>query len=120
MEKLKEEEIFKKIYDEAYNYLLSFDEINKQIIEKQLKNWKVNKVNSINDVYLRMLKSIRDKQGMPNSIGNVENLKPFLENFNPKRVLKRYGSDWKKLFEEIKKSKQINSRMEINTPQNFL
>ncbi len=66
-----------------------------------------------------MLKSIRNKQGMPNSIGNVEDLKPFLENFNPKRVLKKYGSVWKKLFREIKKSKQINSRMKINTPQNF-
>lgn len=101
----EEKDIFKKIYDEAYNYLLSFDEINKQIIEKHLKNWKIKKVNSMNDVYLRMLKSLRNKQGMPNSIGNVEDLKPFLENFNTKRVLKKYGSGWKKLFIEIKKSK---------------
>ena len=111
--------VYQAIYDEAYNYLLSFDEINKQIIEKHLKKWKINKVNSMNDVYLRMLKSISNKQGMPNSIGNVEDLKTFLGNFNPKNVLKKYGSDWKKLFREIKKSKQINSRMKIKTPQNF-
>ncbi|MEM3502939.1 MAG: hypothetical protein QXJ62_03105 [Nitrososphaeria archaeon] len=111
--------IFKKIYDEAYSYLLSFNEINKQMIEKHLKDWKINKVKSMSDVYLRMLKSIINKQGMPNSIGNIEDLRTFLENFNPRRVLKKYRGNWKKLFMEIKKSKQINSRMEINIPQNF-
>jgi len=111
--------VYQAIYDEAYNYLLSFDEINKQTIEKHLKLWKTRKVNSLNDVYLRMLKSIKNKQGMPNSIGNVEDLKPFLGNFSPKRVLKKYESNWKKLFMEIKESKQVNSRMKISTPQNF-
>ena len=51
--------VYQAIYDEAYNYLLSFDGVNKQLIEKHLKNWKVNRANSLNDVYLRMLKSIK-------------------------------------------------------------
>ena len=111
--------VYQAIYDEAYNYLLSFDGVNKQLIEKHLKNWKVNRANSLNDVYLRMLKSIKNKQGMPNSIGKVEDLKPYLENLNPKRVSKKYGNDWKRLFREIRESKQVNSRMRINNPQNF-
>ena len=56
---------------------------------------------------------------MPNSIGKVEDLKPYLENLNPKRVSKKYGNDWKRLFREIRESKQVNSRMRINNPQNF-
>lgn len=69
--------------------------------------------------YLRLLKSLVNRQGMPNSIGDIELLREVLCNFSPKKVIDTYGGDWKLLFRTIKKEVKPSSRMEIDTPQNY-
>jgi hypothetical protein len=111
--------VYQAIYDEAYKYLLSFKEINEGIIKRHFDEWKTTKANTLKDVMLRMLKTIPNKQGMPKSIGNVEDLKEYLEDYDPNRILKRYDGDWKKLFKYIKENHVTNGRMDISKPNNY-
>lgn len=74
---------------------------------------------SMSAFYLRLLKSLVNRQGMPNSIGEIERLRDVLCSFSPKRVADTYGVDWKLLFSTIKKEVKPSSRMNIDTPQNY-
>jgi len=111
--------VYQAIYEEAYNYLLSFKGIDESMIERHLSRCEENKPRTLEDVLLRMLKSISNKRGMPKSIGKVEDLKIYLEDFSSNRILKRYDGDWKKLFMTIKDNHGTNSRMTINKPNNY-
>lgn len=69
--------------------------------------------------YLRLLKSLTNRQGMPNSIGDIERIRGVLCNFSPKKVADAYGKDWKLLFRTIKKDVKPSARMDIDIPQNY-
>jgi len=114
--------VYRAIFDEAYSYLrklLSSEKINESIIKNHLNEWKENTAHSMQDVMLRMLQSISNKQGMPKSIGNVKDLEPSLEDFDPQRIIKRYNGSWEKLFEEIKQNHKPKSRMSMEKPNNY-
>ena len=74
---------------------------------------------SMSAFYLRLLKSLVNRRGMPNSIGEIERLRGVLCNFSPEKVADTYGVDWKLLFRTIKKEVKPSSRMDIDTPQNY-
>ena len=74
---------------------------------------------SMTDFYLRLLQSLVNRQGMPNSIGDIKRLRGVMCNFSPKKVAEIYGADWKVLFRTIKKEVKPSSRMDIDTPQNY-
>ena len=74
---------------------------------------------SMSAFYMRLLKSLVNRQGMPNSIGEITRLRNVLCNFSPKKVSSTYGWDWKSLFYAIKKEIQPSSRMDIDIPQNY-
>jgi len=66
-----------------------------------------------------MCGTITDKRGMPRSIGPVENLAPFLCDFDPAQVRAKYGEDWKQLFRSIEAYFTPPGKMDINRPQNY-
>jgi len=74
---------------------------------------------SMSAFYLRFLNSLVNRQGMPNSIGEIERLRGVLCDFSPKKVTDTYGVDWKLLFRTIEKEVKPSSRMDIDTPQNY-
>ena len=74
---------------------------------------------SMSAFYLRLLKSLVNRQGMPNSIGDIERLRIVLCNFSPKKIAGIYGKDWSILFRKIEKEVKPSSRMDIDTPQNY-
>ena len=47
-------EVYKKIFDEAYNYLLSFDEANESIIGSILMNFKATNSDKLQGALLKM------------------------------------------------------------------
>ena len=47
-------EVYKKIFDEAYNYLLSFDEVNESIIGSILMNFKATNSDKLQGALLKM------------------------------------------------------------------
>jgi hypothetical protein len=79
----------KKIVEMANAYLLSFEEIDDVILQKHLNNWQNQKPLSMDKLMLAILNSVINRQGVSNSIGDLENLRPFLYNFEPAQIKKR-------------------------------
>jgi len=104
----------RKIFDEARNYLLTFPKVDNLLIDKYLDEWKSNISKSIEDLLEGMLYSVKNRQGMPNTIGNVENLKPYLCNFKPDQILAEFYGDWKQVFATIKKDYRPKGNLDIN------
>ena len=77
------------------------------------------KLTSLSKIYVSLLKSISNRQGMPKAIGNVSRLSLVLFDFSPVNIYKQYGLDWKMLFNEIKNKIKPKSRMNKNVPQNY-
>jgi hypothetical protein len=109
----------KEIFSKARNYLLSFEGIDESIIDKHLDKWKNNIPNSLEDLLFGMLDSIRNRQGMPNTIGDIEKLKTYLCDFKPSEVIKEYNGDWKTLFNRIKRDYRPPGRMDIEKSNSY-
>ena len=109
----------KLIFDMARSYLLEFEDINTNMLDKHLNSWKGHKPHSPNDLLYGMLNSVQNKQGMPRAIGSIENLRQYLENFSPTQIIEKYDNDWRKLFRAIETNYTPPGRMVINNPQNF-
>lgn len=111
--------IYKKIFNEAREYLLSFEGIDINMIDKHLNRWKECGPQSIQDLLFAMLESVSNKRGMPNTIGDIENVRPYLEDFTPILIIEKYSDDWKKLFDTIKNNYEPPGRMVVNNPKSY-
>lgn len=107
----------KFIYNEAYKFLKS--RVGKDILEKQLKHYYTYKPKTVNDIFKRLMESLKNKQGMPNSIGDVGKLRKFVFNFDPKKVNLFYGNDWKSLFKKIKNDYTPPGPMNIKNERSY-
>jgi hypothetical protein len=109
----------KEIFSEARIYLLKFKGIDESIIDKHLDAWKNNIPNSMEDLLEGMLNSITSRQGMPNTIGDIKKLQIYLCDFKPSEVIKEYNSDWKKVFNRIKRDYHPTGRMDIEKSKSY-
>ena len=100
----------KYIFEMARRHLLSFKGVDDHIINKHLNDWERHEPNSTSDLLYGMLKSVKNRQGMPNVIGDddIDKLRPVFEGFIPEGILKKYGDnwreDWKKVFSTLQHS----------------
>ncbi|MCA9896616.1 MAG: hypothetical protein H6654_14665 [Ardenticatenaceae bacterium] len=85
---------------EARNYLLSFDDVNENILDAQLHEWKERKPTNLEDLFRAFLLHAQNRQGMPNSVGDISNLSSVLCDFQPKKVGEIYSS-WEDIFDAI-------------------
>jgi hypothetical protein len=106
----------KAIYDEARKYLLTLDKVDNALLNKYLDEWKEKKnlPKSIADLLWGILNSVKNRQGMPNTIGEVENLRPYLCEFEPHRIITEFQDDWRKVFTKIKEEYKPNGNMNMN------
>ncbi len=111
--------VHRKIFDEAHEYLLSFDPIDENMLDKHINSWRECKNQSVQDLLWGMLESVSNKQAMPHTIGPIEKLKPFLEDFIPSRIIEKYDNDWEKLFKTIKNNYKPPGRMAIDNPKSY-
>jgi hypothetical protein len=95
------EKKLKLVYHEARRLLVS--EVGEDTLNKQLDYYHKLRFKTLGDVFNRLMESLRNRQSMPNSIGEIEKLKKFVFNFNPQKTYKFYGENWKLLFNTIKK-----------------
>ena len=112
------EKDYQKIFEMAKTYLLSFERVDNTILERHLNYWKNRKPKSMNEMLKAMLVHAKNRRMMNNAIGNIENLRSLLFDFEPSIIVEKYGSDWKKLFHTIHKNCAPPGRMEINNPKN--
>lgn len=73
----------------------------------------------LSKIYIRLLESLSNKQGMPKSIGPIERLSKVLKEFYPADVHAQYGLDWESLFDVIRTKIKPQSRMNKRVPQNY-
>lgn len=104
---------YQAIYDEAYEYLLSFDRVDAELIDRHLLWGERDEPDSLNEVYAGLLIASKNRQGMPNSIGDVSQLEEPLYGFEPVEVTENYGS-WQDFFETVE------NREEISPPGRFV
>lgn len=90
-------------YNKAKEYLLSFDSVTNEMLEKQFSEWKDRKPKTIQQLFKAFLDHAKNRQGMPNSIGDVKKLSPILFNFDHLEVKTAYR-DWESLFDAIQQS----------------
>lgn len=107
------------ILKEARNYLLTFQGVDEQLINKHLDEWKERSPTSMENLLEGMLSSVSNKQGMPNTIGKVENLKTVLYDFDPKKISVEFNNDWKQVFEKIKREYHPKGNLDINNSKSY-
>ena len=92
-------------YNEAIDYLLTFDGITKDVLDEYTnkEKWKSRKPNDMKELFKRFLHHAKNKQGMPNSIGNVGKLSEILFNFNHNKIIAEYRT-WEDVFDAIQDS----------------
>lgn len=74
----------------ARAYLLSLRGVSEQVLDAHLQNWQHLRQESIPDLYRTLLHHAKNRQGMPNSIGDVARLKDIFFGFNPTQVAAHY------------------------------
>jgi len=107
-----------EIFDQARAYLLSFPAVTEAILNQQLAFPEQNRPRTKSDLFRRMIEHARNRQGMPNAIGETDRLSPFLENFDADAVFVKYQR-WEDLFDTIKRHYKPPGRMESSNPHNF-
>lgn len=108
-----------KVYEMARSYLLSFDDVDNDIVDKHLDHWKQNNPKSLKELLFAILDSVQNRQGMPNAIGKIESLRTCYCDFDPAKIIREYKNDWRKLFRRVKKECSPPGRMQIDNPKNY-
>lgn len=90
-------------YNEAKDYLLSFDSVTNEMLDAHIDEWKQRKPKTINELFKAFLLHAQNRQGMPNSIGDIKRLSSALFEFDHIEVKKNY-CDWGALFDAIVRS----------------
>lgn len=112
----------REIFEEARNYLLESYKsygITKEILDDQIAFPEQEKPKTKNKLFYKMIDHAQNRQGMPNAIGDINKLAPYLENFDAGAVLKKYR-DWEILFDTLKREyHDAPGRMEKGNPHNY-
>lgn len=87
-------------YTKAQEYLLSFDSVSRDMLEAQINEWAHRKPKTISELFKAFLIHAQNRQGMPNSIGDIEQLSGILFGFDHIKVNRKYD-DWENIFDAI-------------------
>ncbi|SHJ90580.1 hypothetical protein SAMN02745216_02511 [Desulfatibacillum alkenivorans DSM 16219] len=87
------------LFNEAKDFL---ETVAGRDVEELLAFTRYSKVTDMQEVYWRFARSLCNKRGMPATIGDVDDLEPFLFGFDPVRSAGNYGGDWRRLFTAIR------------------
>lgn len=111
---------YREIYDEAFHYLESFSQVDSDIIERHLSRWEDGEAEDLSELYRGLLLACQNRQGMPNSIGSLDELDDFLYGFSPMAVLESYES-WEVFFDEVNDSETYTppGRMQKDNARNY-
>jgi len=105
------------IFQMAREYLLNF--VSEDVLKQQLELGLNKKPNSIAELFRGLLGSLSNRGSMQNSIGDIDNLKSFLFDFEPSLIVEEYGDDWRRLFDIIKENYTPPTKMESNNKKSY-
>ncbi|MFH1886988.1 MAG: hypothetical protein ABIM40_09845 [Pseudomonadota bacterium] len=104
------------LYREARDFLETIAGPN---VEKLLAFTRYTKVTDMQEVYWRFARSLCNKRGMPATIGDVDELEPFLFGFDPMATIQKYGGDWRRLFTTIREGYTPPGPMDMSRRGSF-
>ena len=109
----------KNLFDFGKEYLLRKPEITEDVLNHYLTLWESRQPKTINELCHNMIEHAQNRQGMPNSIGEINHLREILFDFNPEEIKHKYN-DWKSLFESIEESEYTPpGKMQKNNAYNY-
>jgi hypothetical protein len=110
-------EEYRRIYDEAFDYLLEFEEVDRELIVDHLNDYDEKAADSVEELYYGLLVSAQNRQAMPNSIGDITELEGLLYGFDAEEVIDQYQS-WEDFFSQVEQSDEVSppGRFEIDNP----
>ena len=79
-----------QIVHNARAYLLSFVGMTTDILDVHIQNWRHLRQDSVPGLYRTLLHHAKNRQGMPNSIGDVARLQGIFFDFDPAQVVGHY------------------------------
>ncbi len=112
------EKDYKNLFESSKKYLLDFNEITTEILNKQLELPALDKLKTKKQLFYNFLDCARNKQGMPNAIGDINELEKILYDFNPEKVNNNYAN-WEILFDKIQKENTPPGRMVKSNNHNY-
>lgn len=111
----------KTLLNSAIEYLLRCG-ATPEMISQQRSQWKSQRKNAIvgrEGIYHSLLNHAKNRQGMPNAIGDIDQLETVLFGFSPQEVMQQYKT-WQQLLEAIQNSGiSIPGRIDPSNPKNF-
>lgn len=129
-------ELYKTIYNEAKEYLITKgkkkridrDEME-ELIKRHMDDYNKKLPENMEDIAINMLKSIRNTQGMPNTITDerIDRIKDGIkelkgiDEFSPKMILEIYiGSNaWEEVLGDIEKILGSETKIDKNNPKSY-
>ena len=90
-----------------------------QLVWQHMSLSSVSRPGSFLEVYFRLLRSLSNRRGMPNTIGPIESLSAVFCEFNHFQTLQRYSNNWEDLFDTIQREVQPESRMDKTNPHSY-
>ena len=85
---------------EGRAYLLKFKDVTPAMLDAHLQEWKRAKRITKAELFRSMVMHAQNRQGLPNSIGNIDNLRAVFCGFDPDRMVQTY-STWRELFDAV-------------------
>jgi hypothetical protein len=104
---------FHEIHDDAYDYLLSFDRVDDDLIKKHLEYGEVQKPQTLEQLYRGLLVAAQNRRGMPNSIGDLDELEDLLHGYSPEAVVEHYDS-WDEFFRAVERDPNVSPPGPLN------
>lgn len=111
-----EEEKLRFVYEEAFNFLEA--RVDKESLNLQFNYYHTYKPASLNNIFWKMISSLKNKQGYTNFIADIDEMHEILSEFNPKIVNDFYNDKWEALFNDFKQKFRHTYKMDIENPRN--
>jgi len=96
--------------NEAKNYLLGKPGVTEKILNLHLNYWREKKPKDMSKLFHAFLNHAKNRQGMPNSIGNISSLSEALYNFAKKLGITNSLSDYHIFKDVISYCQRINEK----------
>lgn len=105
------------VWNQAITYLAQ--KVDIQLVREYMSTPDFRNPTTMAEVYHALISSLRNRQGMPNAIGDISRLATILCKFDHLAVLQRFGSGWEALFDAFQQSVKPTSRMEKTNKHNY-
>jgi len=104
----------KKAYELALTFLVNIDKrVSPAVIEQHVLESEYNRPDNMADIFKRLIDSARNAQMKRNVIGDIQDLKEALCDYNPSNVLQKYDGDPKQLLDYIVTNVKVNDTLRL-------